>query len=137
MRLEKEFNDRLKLIKKRVDSNKEYEYMVQLAKELFESTKEYNIIEKVQCYPNKMNYGCVSFHIKTLPEDVVLKLWWDSDCYYAGFYQVYNEMFDQLLPGTINEQGVMVLEDIDVAESRIMDFLANEEFGQRNIKTIS
>jgi len=137
MRLKKQFDDRLKKIEERVKSNIAYEHMVDLAESLFKATENYKIIKKVQCYPNKMNYGCVSFYIKTLPEDIVLKLWWDSDCYYAGFYQIYNEMFDQLLPGTINEQGVMVLDDIDVAEERIMDFLANEEYGQLNLKTIS
>lgn len=131
------FNERLKVIDERVESTPTYHFMVSLAKDIFEVTKDTGIIKKIECCPNKMIWGCVWFHLETLPDDVVLKLWWDSDTYYAGFYQKYNDLFDQLIPGTINEQGVMVLNDIDEAEERILDYLANEHYGRSRIKEIS
>lgn len=137
MRLESAFKKKLKSIDDKVAKNQVYEFMVSLAKDIYEGTKEFDIIEKVECCPNEMNWGCVCFHVKTLPEDVVLKLWWDSDSYYAGFYQKYNDFFDQLIPRTVNEQGVMVLVDMDEAEERILDFLANQHYGKENKKTIS
>lgn len=137
MRMKNEFDSRLETIDGKVNNNQVYGFMVSLAKDIFDATKHVGIVEKIECCPNKMNWGCVWFHIRTLPEDVVLKLWWDSDSYYAGFYQKYNDFFDQLIPGTINEQGVMVLNDIDEAENRILDFLANEEYGSKRTEVIS
>lgn len=137
MRIKTAFDERLKTINAKVKDNQVYGFMVSLGKDIFEATKDVGIVQKVECCPNKMNWGCVCFHIRTLPEDVVLKLWWDSDSYYAGFYQKYNDFFDQLIPGTINEQGVMVLSDIDEAEERILDFLANEEYGSKKTEVIS
>ena len=137
MSLKATFEKRLRDIDAKVEENQVYKHMLSLGRDVFEATKGTGIVTKVEGCPNKMVWGCVWFHVRTLPDDVVLKLWWDSDTYYAGFYQKYNDFFDQLIPGTINEQGVMMLDDIDTAEARILDYLANEEYGSSRIEIIS
>ena len=131
------FKSKLTEIEAKTVKNKVYGFMESLGTDIYDGLREWEILSKVECCPNEMNWGCICFHVRTLPEDVILKLCWDSDSYYAGFYQKYNDFFDQLIPRTINEQGVMVLKDIDEAEARILDFLANQYFGSKNKKLIN
>ncbi len=137
MKIQSIFSEKINEIDTKVSKTGAYDDMVSLSKDIYYGVKEKNIINKIECCPNEMNHGCVCFHVSTLPEDVVLKLWLDSESYYAGFYQKYSDLFDQLIPRTINEQGIMILNDINDAKERILDFLANQWYARENKEIIS
>jgi len=118
--------ERLEILDSHCKKNKEFELMSLLAKELINELREYNIIEKIDMQPNCMLNGSIGIHITTMPKDIVLKLWHNSNMYYMSFFQTNSNFFDKQLKETFNDRGVMPIKDIDEAEERILDFLSNE-----------
>ena len=137
MDYEKEVADRLLLIESNMGKNGVWEHLAIMGKEMFESLRDTKIITKVELRPTDMLSGSILFHVATMPNGVVLKIWQNSDAFYVAFFKQTPEYFEQQIPNTFNENGVLPCDSLDAVELRLLDFFANEIFNRANNLTLT
>ncbi len=118
---------RIDQIDKNLDEDLIWKTMVDLAHDIkgIMSFSKYASDVTVIVSPNEMGIGSIIFKTTALPDDVMIKLWY-NDGYYAAFFKRVDDYFDHIITHTMNDSGVIVFQDIDEAEERILDFIAND-----------
>lgn len=129
---------RMDQIDKNLDEDLIWGTMLDMANDIngILSFSEYKKDVKVIVSPNEMGIGSISFSTSALPPDVLIKVWY-SDAYYAAFFKRVDDYFDHIIPHTMNESGVIVFKDIDEAEERILDFIANDLYKKNRRYTLT
>lgn len=128
---------RLKAIDENIKSHDVFQHMIDLGKEIFEGVKDFDILRKMEINSNDMTGGSISFFIKTFPETFFIKLWHDSGNFYLSLFRKVEGMFDQQMTGTFNESGILTCNDMDDAEEKILDFIANEIYSRKHKKVLT
>jgi hypothetical protein len=130
-------DSRLEAIEDNISLKKEYQKSVVMIKRMVNSLRPYNIIEDVRACPNDLLGGSVTLNVKTLPKDVQMKVWHDSNQWYFAFFKSGPGNFTQLIDNTFNKEGVMVIAELEEVEKRLLDFLANEVYNRDKEEVIS
>ena len=125
-----DLNERMILLSENCSGNKQLQEMSTLAHTLSNDLRDYDIIRKIVIAKNDLLNGCIELYITTMPESIVMKLWYNSNMYYLSFFKKSDDFFDVQLKETFNASGIMPAHTIEEAEERILDFLANEVFNR-------
>ena len=78
----------------------------------------------------------VTIKLSTLPKNVVIKVWADSNMFYLAFYNESDDNLPVRIFNTFNEDGLLIMKSLDVVEDRLLDFIANEYYNQKNTEVL-
>lgn len=79
--------------------------------------------------------GSISFQISFMPSDVYMKVWYNEG-YYIAFFKVVDGYFDAIIRNTFDEEGVVLVPDLDSAEESILTYLTMELYKWKNKKVL-
>lgn len=136
MNYEQEVASRISVIGKRVDNNLMWTHMAALATNMFNSLKSTGVLRKVELRPNDMINGSIVFYIDTMPKDIIMKVWQNSDVFYIAFFLNNDEYFEHQIQRTFNENGTLPCDSLDDVEDRLLDFFASVMFNKKHNITL-